>query len=234
MNYDISNQNRLLWYSDLINSLLKYNKGKKYLEIGVLFGDTFSKINAEYKVGVDIVFQNSLYLKNNEKYVIMPSDNYFNINKDLFDLIFIDGDHTYNQSKNDLFNSLKILNNGGIIVLDDVFPLDEIASLPTLKDQEEARIKNNDKTICWNGDVYKTLVYIHNYMPEINYLYINHKLAYNGSKAIVWLEKTNREHIDVDIDSLNYQKLLTIEHRFQQDPDKTPFKENLIGLLRGY
>ena len=40
----------------------------------------------------------------------MTSDNYFSNNKNnLFDLIFLDGLHTYEQTIKDIFNSLKTL-----------------------------------------------------------------------------------------------------------------------------
>ena len=38
-----------------------------------------------------------------------------------FDLIFIDGDHSYSACKNDLENSFKLLSVGGFVVLDDAF-----------------------------------------------------------------------------------------------------------------
>ena len=47
------------------------------------------------------------------------SDNYFLMNKNKFDLIYIDGNHLYDFVKNDILNSLKCLNENGLIVTDD-------------------------------------------------------------------------------------------------------------------
>ena len=56
----------------------------------------------------------------------MTSDEFFksHINKK-YDIIFIDGLHTAYQVSKDLYNSIKNLKNGGIIILDDVFPHNE-------------------------------------------------------------------------------------------------------------
>ena len=47
------------------------------------------------------------------------SDNFFLINKYKFDLIYIDGNHLYEFVRRDIDNSLNVLNENGIIVLDD-------------------------------------------------------------------------------------------------------------------
>jgi hypothetical protein len=47
------------------------------------------------------------------------SNNFFSMNKNKFDLIYIDGNHLYDFVKNDILNSLKSLNENGIIITDD-------------------------------------------------------------------------------------------------------------------
>ncbi len=49
----------------------------------------------------------------------MNSDLFFKQNSKTFDLIYIDGNHRAPQVKKDLDNSLKILNNNGILIIDD-------------------------------------------------------------------------------------------------------------------
>jgi len=49
----------------------------------------------------------------------MYSDDFFKTNEDLFDFIYIDGEHSDNQIKNDLENSFKYIKPGGIIWCDD-------------------------------------------------------------------------------------------------------------------
>ena len=47
------------------------------------------------------------------------SDEFFLGNKSIFDLIYIDGNHLFEFVKKDIENSLKFINNDGLIVLDD-------------------------------------------------------------------------------------------------------------------
>ena len=47
------------------------------------------------------------------------SDNFFNKNQNMFDLIYIDGNHLFDFVKRDIINSLKFIKQDGIIVLDD-------------------------------------------------------------------------------------------------------------------
>ena len=49
----------------------------------------------------------------------MTSDNFFQNNNKIFDLIFIDGDHSSDQVLRDINNAWSILNNGGFLILDD-------------------------------------------------------------------------------------------------------------------
>jgi predicted O-methyltransferase YrrM len=71
---------------------------------------------------------------------------FFKNNSDKFDIIFIDGLHEYDQVKKDINNSIKFLNNGGVIYLHDCMPESFIR-------QAVPRSSN-----VWNGDVWKNIV----------------------------------------------------------------------------
>ena len=60
--------------------------------------------------------------------------------------MFIDGLHIYHQVKKDIYNSIKCLNKGGIILLHDCLP-------KNVYDQAVPRCQYN-----WNGDVWKAIV----------------------------------------------------------------------------
>ena len=49
----------------------------------------------------------------------MSSNKFFHQNKNMFDLIYVDGDHSSDQVYMDINNSWKILNKNGILILDD-------------------------------------------------------------------------------------------------------------------
>ena len=52
----------------------------------------------------------------------MTSDEFFKSNDRFFDVIFIDGLHSYEQCAKDCMNSMKFLNNNGIIIFHDLLP----------------------------------------------------------------------------------------------------------------
>lgn len=98
--------------SQRINRLAEKFGLKTYLEIGVFNGDTFNAVCLPSKTAVDPQFQfnTSDYEKDNVKFYEMPSDEFFyrsqledRVTK--YDLIYIDGLHTYEQSYKDFINS---------------------------------------------------------------------------------------------------------------------------------
>lgn len=74
----------------------------------------FSKIESNFD-------QNTLkFVKQNKlKKFKQTSDFFFKKNNELYDLIYIDGDHDAAQVSKDLKNSWNCLKNGGVLVLDD-------------------------------------------------------------------------------------------------------------------
>ena len=122
---------------DIINKIKKKKKFESYLEIGCQSDVNFSKIIIKNKIGVDPQSGGTHR---------MTSDDFFKQNKSTFDLIFIDGLHVYEKVLKDIENSLKVLNENGVILIHDCLP---------------AKIWH--QTIpqthsSWNGDVWKSIV----------------------------------------------------------------------------
>ena len=122
---------------DLIEYLIKKNNYKNYLEIGCDKNQLFSKVNINNKIGVDPVSGGN---------VRKTSDVFFKENKSNFDIVFIDGLHTYEQVKKDILNSVNCLLDEGIILVHDCMP-------DSLGKQAVPRYK-----MQWNGDVWKAIV----------------------------------------------------------------------------
>ena len=122
---------------DLIEYLIKKNNYKNYLEIGCDKNQLFSKVNINNKIGVDPVSGGN---------VRKTSDDFFKKNKSSFDIVFIDGLHTYEQVKKDILNSVNCLLDEGIILVHDCMP-------DSLGKQAVPRYK-----MQWNGDVWKAIV----------------------------------------------------------------------------
>lgn len=129
---------------DIINHLIKKHNYRSYLEIGVREGYCFRQIDCEFKVGVDP------FPKNNITTHVMTSDEFFMRNTDMFDIVFIDGLHLYDQVYRDVENSAMFLNDGGCIVLHDCNP-------PT-----EDHAREDPVFSSWNGTVYKAIMRIRN------------------------------------------------------------------------
>lgn len=122
---------------DLIEYLIEKYNYKEYLEIGCDKDQLFSKISLKKKIGVDP------YSGGN---IRKTSDDFFLSNNKTFDLVFIDGLHTYTQVKKDILNSIKFLNHNGMILVHDCLP-------DTMSKQAVPRYK-----MQWNGDVWKAIV----------------------------------------------------------------------------
>ena len=134
LNYNFT-ENFYRW--DLIEYLIKKNNYKNYLEIGCDKNQLFSKVNIDNKIGVDPVSGGN---------VRKTSDDFFKENKSSFDIVFIDGLHTYEQVKKDILNSVNCLLDEGIILVHDCMP-------DSLGKQAVPRYK-----MQWNGNVWKAIV----------------------------------------------------------------------------
>lgn len=123
----------------LINKLISDNGYKSYLEIGYQWGLNFEFVECDKKVSIDPE------PKFNAQFV-MSSDQFFAVNTDKFDIVFIDGMHLEEYVLRDVENSLKILNDNGVIVIHDCLPKHE-------HNQTRERECRN-----WQGDVWKAIV----------------------------------------------------------------------------
>lgn len=127
--------------TDLLNFIAEKIEAKSYLEIGIYDGINFDSIKVDNKIGVDPNVKR-------EDVVELDSDSFFKVESESYDLIFIDGDHSHQQSLKDLTNSLEHLNDGGVIVMHDAFP-DRIGLTGVRK----------TPTSEWCGDVYQTVMW---------------------------------------------------------------------------
>lgn len=139
-------------HTDVIINIVKTTNCRKYLELGVFEGYSISSIAniVDRAVGVDIFDK---VVNKNFEFIQTTTDLFFNRNKAIFDIIFIDADHKYTSVKRDFENSLKVLNKHGIIIIHDTDPMYEY-------------LKN--KGYC--NDSYRIVDYIEEHHPELNYV----------------------------------------------------------------
>lgn len=111
--------NYLFGLNDICHKYIKNNF--TILELGVNNGvSTQLFCNYSKNVsGVDIKktdrFENMLLNNKNLKFYNMSFVDFFNINTEKYDFIYIDGSHKYEDVKSDILNCLKILKKNGIL-----------------------------------------------------------------------------------------------------------------------
>jgi len=155
----------------IINNLIVSNNYSSYLEIGVDDCSNFDKVNIVDKVSVDPSNARGIPTFN------MKSEDFFRLNTQSFDIIFIDGLHIFDTVYNDLLCSLKILNRNGIILLHDTFP----------KKYEHQTVPPSDP--CWTGDVWKAVL-----KSQINLLDVDIK-TYDVESGLTLVTKNNHSRI---------------------------------------
>jgi hypothetical protein len=97
----------------VVTFLLSQFETPRYLEVGCAANSLFSSVPTTSKVGVDPLTGGTHRI---------TSDEFFESNRDKFEIIFIDGLHTYRQIRKDVNNALKSIQLGGYIVLHDTLP----------------------------------------------------------------------------------------------------------------
>jgi hypothetical protein len=125
-----------------------------------------------------------------------------------FDIIFIDGYHTFEQSYRDFKNSLKYSHERTLWLIDDTVPPDIYSSLPnpviSRYKRKLAGLVGGD----WMGDVYKTIYAIHDNFPEISYC----TLTGGNPQTVLWKTPSNKRRpyfaSQSEINNLTYYDMI--------------------------
>jgi hypothetical protein len=141
---------------EIINALIRYFWYKKYLEIGVNTpaqpGYSHESIVVETKHGVD---------PNVDTTYRMTSDDFFAQNKEMYDIVFVDGLHIFEQAHRDIINALRFLTEGGTIIVHDCNPVREITQRP------------DRASSVWHGDVWKAILKLRMEEPTVQIYTVN-------------------------------------------------------------
>ena len=150
------------------------------MEIGCQSNTLFDSVASNYKTGVDPASGGTHR---------RTSDEFFANNKEIFNVIFIDGLHIYDQVKRDIINSSKCLNENGFILVHDCLPR-------SLSAQAVPRHRYN-----WNGDVWKAIVDLRR-EPDLE---IFTCIADEGISIIQNKKNSNTLIIDKEISDLKFR-----------------------------
>ena len=207
---------------------------QRYLEIGVAKGATFFHVNAAEKHGVDPRFrfdpQNRSH-KSHEHYHPISSDAYFQQvigQTEPFDLIFLDGLHTYSQTLRDFLASQALAHPRTVWLIDDTVPTDAIAADPDLNRVQAARqASGNPADQTWMGDVFKLVAFIDSFCPQFSFY------TTKGHGQTVVLPKpqapTHKKCFNClsEIDQLSYVDVLLLQETLLK---ATPFEQVLAQI----
>lgn len=156
-------QNKFIDRATIMQTFINTYSSKTYLEIGVYDCINFFQMDAPIKIAVDPFIRKPEGYKesNQELFFELESDTFFkNEEKRLqdsgLDVVLVDGLHTYEQSLNDVLNSLKYLNDGGLIVMHDCNPKNKASAHRNMKEA----VKLPGFTGGWMGDVYKSILWL--------------------------------------------------------------------------
>jgi hypothetical protein len=183
--------NRIAAVNHSISLINKEKNDISYLEIGCNENNTFDSLPLLNKIGVDPIKGGNIR---------MTSDDFFSSNFSKFDLIFIDGFHSYHQVKKDLINSCKCLNESGIILMHDFLP-----------SNWKSAISNQEVQLhpLWNGDCYKLSFELLDAGIEFKILRIDHGILLIDNESSV-----NKISL-MDMESNSKYKDLTFDYYFK-------------------
>lgn len=140
----------------------------RYLEIGVKTGVLFLHVRADRKLGVDPVPAVAAWKRALHPNTLLrghlieaTSDAYFAgiASDERFEVIFVDGDHSYRQSLRDLENALGALAPGGVVLAHDCNPESAGAASPDPRDAGGG---------AWCGEVWKAVAHLRATRPELS------------------------------------------------------------------
>ena len=168
-----------------INGIIRKTGAARYLEIGVCEGTTFFAVDAPFKVAVDpdFRFDISEHEADGTYFFPLPSDEFFAVFEasqaaerlrnggavPLFDVIYIDGLHTFEQAYRDFINSCRYAHEKTVWIFDDTVPNDPYSALPDLDLCAKYRAMAGVASESWHGDVYKAVLTLHDRHKDIFY-----------------------------------------------------------------
>lgn len=169
-----------------LNRLGTINKSSRYLEIGVSKGHTFNAINIKSKVAVDPKFQFNTgeYATENINFFEITSDDFFRHHARKyapFDLIYLDGLHTFKQTFRDFCASIGCSHLKTIWLIDDTCPGSYAQAQSSHQRCISLKKVSGEKNKSWMGDVFKVVAAIHDFFPQYSFAHFP-----NHGQTVVW------------------------------------------------
>jgi hypothetical protein len=174
------------WSVRRLNRAARLNGARTYLEIGVLFGGTFAGVNVPVRHGVDphLRVEPQALTGPGVELFSMTSDRFFSSgNVTTYDLVMIDGLHTYEQVFRDFLGSMSHAHERTIWLIDDTLPNDVYSSLRDHDHAMAERHRAGSADPSWHGDVFKIVPTLHDFFPMLSYATIVNS---GNPQTLVW------------------------------------------------
>ncbi len=162
-------------YNEVLSQLSEKRSVKRYLEIGVQRGITFSHVMAETAFAVDpefILTANVAARKKRVSLFQMTSDRFFS-DIDVVgefggrpDLCFLDGMHLFEYLLRDFYNTERISSRNTLICMHDCLPLGEAMVNRDLQTANQLSAQTAFPG-WWTGDVWKIVPILKKYRPDL-------------------------------------------------------------------
>jgi hypothetical protein len=180
------------WSDRRIREICAITGARSYLEIGVNKGETFNVVNMPEKDAVDpkFLFDTASYANDTVRFFEITSDEFFTSphGKPAYDLFFLDGLHTFEQTLRDFLSALTRSHHRTVYLIDDTVPSDVYSSLNDLQAAYSFRAKAVGQAMHydWHGDVYKTVLALHDFFPTLDFATITDG---GNPQTLVWHER---------------------------------------------
>ncbi len=186
--------------SDRINALATAFAAESYLEIGARDAATFSNVALPHKVVVHPGTLSvppetppasvRLFSGTSDEFFASPAGGAASVPRSsepsgeppAFDIIFIDGAHSFEQSFHDFEISRARAHRNTLWLIDGTVPCDPYGALPDREKCHAMRKQAGSGEKEWQGDVFKTIFAIHDRYPEYSYC----TLLGNTPQTVVW------------------------------------------------
>ena len=179
----------------------------RYLELGVGAGVVFLHVRAHRKVGVDpaagvprwkwflhpnTLVRGSFFRVTSERFfaALDPSA--------AFEVVFVDGDHSFEQSLRDVEHALDHLADGGVVLVHDCNPPSAAAASPDSADSAGGP---------WCGEVWRTIVHLRATRDDLEVRTIDADFGIGvirpggaGSAPLAGIDAATLEYADLDAD----------------------------------
>jgi hypothetical protein len=156
-------------YLALLGQIHGLLRPRTYVEIGVARGRSFARVGPEtLAVGIDPILSQLHPLNRSAKLFAMESDEFFE-EHDLravldglpVDLAFIDGMHLFEYVLRDFMNLERFCGEHSTVLVHDCYPRD-------------AKTASREReTVCWAGDVWKLIVCLRQYRPDLEIVVVD-------------------------------------------------------------